>query len=107
MPAPDFYQQVLKSYEENPKVQILRKIRGAKALKAFGQVMGVAELNDWLATWSAAEKGAARGFLYIRKLRKNIRYGVKMVAPYGTEHSVLGHEVPEPAGEALLAKFNL
>lgn len=105
MPTSDLYQQVLKSYEENPKVQILRKIRGAKALKAFGQVMGVVEPTEWLATWTAAEKAAARGFLYTRKLRKNIRYGVKMVAPYGTDHSVLGHEVPEVEGEALLAKF--
>lgn len=96
------YADILKSYEENPKVHILHKIRGAKA---FGQVMGVTEPAEWLATWTAAEKAAARGFLYTRKLRKNIRYGVKMVALYGKEYSILCHEVPEEDGKALLVKF--
>lgn len=101
----DTYTQVLKSYEENPKVQILRKIRGAKALKALSSVMGVAEPTEWFAGWTAAEKGGVRGFLYTRRLRTNAKTGVKLISKRGGEDSVLGHEVSEAKAEALLHAF--
>ena len=105
MSVSDTYTQVLKSYEENPKVQILRKIRGAKALKAFGDITGVAEPAGWLAGWTATEKRGVRGFLYTRRLRTTEKTGVKLISKRSGEDSVLGHEVAEKEGAALVAAF--
>jgi hypothetical protein len=74
----DLYKHVLKSYEENPKVQILRKIRGkAAAMALLGQ-----------------EVKEAKGFMYIRHLQKTERIGFKLVVRLAgsKEPSVIGHE---------------
>lgn len=72
------YKHVLKSYEENPKVQILRKIRGKAAATALlGQ-----------------DVKEAKGFLYVRQLRKTARIGFKLVLQLtgSKEISIIGHE---------------
>ncbi len=74
------YKHVLKSYEENPKVQILRKIRGKAAATALlGQ-----------------DVKEAKGFLYVRHLQKTERIGFKLVIQLAasSEPSVIGHEEP-------------
>jgi hypothetical protein len=101
--SPYTYTKVLKSYEENPKVQILRKIRGAKAFKAAAAATSAPP--GWLDGFTEAQKRSARGFLYTRSLRKTMRYGFKLVTVREQEDIVIGQEVPEAAGEALMAKF--
>ncbi len=103
-PSPDTYAKVLKSYEENPKVQILRKIRGAKAFKAAAAATSTPP--GWLTRFTEAQKKGARGFLYTRSLRKTVRYGFKLVAVREEEEIVIGQEVPEAAGKALHTLFS-
>ncbi len=105
MSVSEAYTQVLKSYEDNPKVHILRKIRGAKALKAAAVAMAVPQPGGWLAGWTGAEKAGARGFLYRRKLRTKEVTGFKLISRRGGEDSILGQEVSEKAAEALLQAF--
>jgi hypothetical protein len=95
MAAAAEYAKILKSYEENPKVQILRKIRGEAALKQIGHATGAQA--EWLAGWTAAEKGGARGFLYRRTLRRRAVEGIKVVSSRGGKLSVLGHETRKRA----------
>jgi hypothetical protein len=102
-PSPDTYTKVLKSYEENPKVQILRKIRGAKAFKAAAAATSAPP--SWLTSFTEAQKKSARGFLYTRSLRKTVRYGFKLITVREEEDIVIGQEVPEAAGDSLMAKF--
>jgi hypothetical protein len=75
----DLYKDVLKSYEENPKVQILRKIRGKAAAAAL--------LPD-------QDIHSAKGFVYVRQLRKTARIGFKLVVQRSAiaEPSVIGQE---------------
>jgi hypothetical protein len=103
-PSPDTYAKVLKSYEENPKVQILRKIRGAKAFKAAAAASSAPP--TWLASFTEAQKRSARGFLYTRSIRKTLRYGFKLVTKRGEEDIVVGQEVPEAAADTLLTLFS-
>jgi hypothetical protein len=104
MPVSNTYTKVLKSYEENQKVQILRKIRGARAFKAVAEASSAPP--TWLTSFTDAQKKSARGFLYVRRLRTSHRYGFKLVAQKGEEDVIIGQEVPETAGEALLALFS-
>ncbi len=104
MPPSDTYTKVLKSYEENPNVQILRKIRGAKAFKAVAKASSAPP--GWLDSFTEAQKKSARGFLYTRSLRKTVRYGFKLVTQKGQEDVIIGQEVPEAAGEALHSLFS-
>ncbi len=90
MSATAEYAKLLKSYEENPKIKILRKIRGEAALKLLGKE--TAAPPDWLAGWTTAEKGRVRGFLYRRTLRRKAVEGIKVVSSRGGKLSVLGHE---------------
>ena len=101
--ADSTYQDILKSYEDRPSVQLIRRIRGKKALQAAAAVLDADAA--WLGGWSDAEKKGARGFLYTRKLRKGLRYGFKLVSLRGGEESILGHEVAEAVGPALVARF--
>lgn len=101
--ADETYTTILKSYEENPKVQVLRKIRGKKALQAFATVNNAPA--DWISTWTDAEQRAARGFLYARRLRSTIEHGVKLVVARGDNISVVGHKVKEGDKGVFLRAF--
>jgi hypothetical protein len=84
MSVSDTYKHVLKSYEENPKVQILRKIRGKQVAQSFAPFQLDEDIQE------------VKGFLYIRHLRKTARLGLKLVVQTtaNAEPSVIGHEEP-------------
>ena len=95
----DTYNKILKSYEENQKVQILRKIRGKRAFTETVKFLfpsGISEERTaWIEKFTDAERAQARVIMYRRLLRKNWRYGLKLVIPNGAEIAVIGEERAE------------
>ena len=88
--------EVLESYEQNPKIQVLHKHTGKKAFLTAKAMFKADE--SWADQFTPSQKSHAFAFLYSRLLIKNKVIGIKLII--GSD-SVLGEEFPYEKGMEL------
>jgi hypothetical protein len=102
------YNNVLQSYKDNQNIKILFKFRG---LSSFNKAVSVFYPDSipekWLAKWTELQKKHSKGFIFVRKTRKNAIYGIILISKVGKRNldSVLGMKFDEKNKHLLLNKF--